>query len=51
MEFATLEPEHYPLLRGFFSGQPHRLSVFSLPGIVCWRNEAGSSIRFSVDDG
>jgi hypothetical protein len=51
MEFTILEPEHFPLLRPFFREQPHRLSVFSLPGIVCWRNEGGSPIRFAVEDG
>jgi hypothetical protein len=51
MEFTTLGPGHFPLLGPFFRGQPHRLSVFSLAGIVCWRNEGGSPIRFAIEDG
>lgn len=51
MELTTLEPRHYPSLRPFFLDQPHRLSVFSLAGIICWRNEGGASIRFAVEDG
>ena len=51
MQFTTLKPEHFRLLRPFFEEQPHRLSVFSLPGIVCWRNVGGSSIRFGIEDG
>jgi hypothetical protein len=51
MEFTDLAPGHYPLLSPFFADQPHRLSVFSLPGIVCWRDEGGAPIRFAIEDG
>ena len=31
-----LTPADYPQLKEFFRDQPHRLSVYSLPSIICW---------------
>ena len=29
----------YPQLKPFFAGQPHLLSVYSLPSLIAWNNE------------
>ncbi len=34
-----LTPAHYTELKPFFAGQPHLLSVYSLPSILCWSSE------------
>ena len=34
MQFLT--PAVYPQLKKFFQDQPHRLSVYSLPSLICW---------------
>lgn len=36
MQFLT--PADYPKLKSFFPGQPHLLSVYSLPSLICWDN-------------
>ena len=36
MVMQPLTPADYPHLKKFFHGQPHRLSVYSLPSIICW---------------
>jgi len=33
-----LTPDDYPKLKPFFVGQPHQLSVYSLPSLICWDN-------------
>ncbi len=34
-----LTPADYPKLKPFFKGQPHLLSVYSLPSLIAWSNE------------
>jgi hypothetical protein len=35
-----IDTSHYRRLKPFFSGQPHRLSAYSLPAILVWQNDA-----------
>ncbi|MBN1547328.1 MAG: DUF2156 domain-containing protein, partial [Syntrophaceae bacterium] len=30
--------DDYPVLKPFFAGQPHLLSIYSLPSLICWSN-------------
>ncbi|NLN60186.1 MAG: DUF2156 domain-containing protein [Deltaproteobacteria bacterium] len=39
MTMQTLTPADYPRLKPFFEGQPHLLSVYSLPSLIAWSNE------------
>ena len=39
MTMQPLTPGDYPKLKPFFPGQPHQLSVYSLPSLICWDND------------
>lgn len=44
-----LTPADYPQLKPFFIGQPHLLSVYSLPSLIVWNNEIYKPV-FQVRD-
>jgi uncharacterized protein len=39
MTFKPITPADYPELKRFFKGQKYRLSAYSLPSILVWRNQ------------
>jgi hypothetical protein len=45
-----LSRKDYPLLKGFFERQPHRLSTYSLPSIIVWSGECFESYYEIVHD-
>jgi len=51
MQFKLLEPSDYETLKPFFAVQPYRLSVYSLPSIIAWRDVDDFEVRFAIDNG
>ncbi|MDR2861294.1 MAG: phosphatidylglycerol lysyltransferase domain-containing protein [Syntrophobacterales bacterium] len=45
-----LTPAVYPQLKDFFHGQPHLLSIYSLPSLICWDTPVYRAVYEILDD-